>query len=338
MKFFDFSGIFRPLFSSVFIGVNIDGKVCSVKMLRVKDSKPIESINKDFRTVNNELPIDAIKFIKIFTKKYPFTYVSAMSKTYNQGVVKDTPKEENKDTGKFEINPKESSILDLKNWKIYINNSSIKENTDKYSKIDGLDYLFSPFLLIYNKIEQDLDEKTTLYVLQERNGISLLVADKENIYFGGYFIVENEIDEIGLTQTPAEKVFDDSLFTINDDDENFDDEMKDLDDLDSEYFIDKLNEKLLNEKEEGAKEKVEDIAKIGIITNIIQSSLREFYSNETYESKFIEKILILDTYGMSEQALNYLKENTMIDTHKISFSIPDSLINLSTLEFKKGVL
>ncbi|MDO7252313.1 hypothetical protein [Helicobacter cappadocius] len=337
MAIFNFSKFVRRFFSNVFIGINIDGRVCSVKIIRIKDEKILENIAREFKTINNEIPIEVIKLIRNYQKKYSFCYVGAMSKSYNQGILRIKDKKE--DYSKYGINPKECKMLDFKTWKTYIKNTEINENIERFSKINGIDYLFSPFVVIFRKIKNQLDGKTRLYILQERSSISLLVADNAEIYFGGYFMVEGEMEDVNMQDPHTEDFFD--IIVPEDEkdsnEEDIEDEIGDLEDLDSDFFIDKLNEKLLidNQEENLTKGKVDDIYKISVVTSIIQNSLMEFYSNDLYDSKFIEEFVILDAYGMSDGALNYLKDKMMIQTQKISFSIVDELVELSKIEFKR---
>ena len=72
----------RPFFSTILIGVNLDAKVCSLKIVVIKSNHVKNSITKEFKIVDKELPMEAAKLIKDYQRKYPFTYLSAMSKTY----------------------------------------------------------------------------------------------------------------------------------------------------------------------------------------------------------------------------------------------------------------
>lgn len=337
MNIFNFSKLRRKFFSSVFIGINIDGKSCSVRITQIKDEKILQNINREFKTINNEIPIEAIKLIRSFQRKYAFCYISAMSKSYNQGVLKAIDKKE--DYSKYGVNPKECKIIDFKSWKVYIKNNEIKENIERFGKINGIDYLFSPFVIIFAKIKNELDKKMRLYILQEKSSVSLLVADSEGIYFGGYFMIEGEMEDVNMSDPKTEDFFDILSTQDNKDvEEDFDDEIEDLEELDSDVFIDALNKKLLidNAQEENlTKGKVDDIYKISIVAGIIKNSLMEFYSNDLYESRFIDEFIILDTYGMSEAAMNYLKDNLMIQIQKKPFSIANELVELSKIEFKR---
>ncbi|PAF53388.1 hypothetical protein BKH42_06095 [Helicobacter sp. 13S00482-2] len=337
MSIFNFPKLIRTFFSNVFIGINIDGRTCSIKIIRIKDGKTLENINREFKTINNEIPIEAVKLIRKYQKKYSFCYIGVMSKSYNQGVIRS--KEKKEDYSKYGIDAKECNIIDFKTWKVYIKNAEIKENIEKFFKINGIDYLFSPFVIIYSKIKNELDSKTRLYILQERSSISLLVADNAEIYFGGYFMVEGEMEDVNISDTNTENFFDVVIPKDHKEEieEDFDDEIEDLEDLDSDIFINKLNEKLLidNQEENLTKGKVDDIYKVSVVADIIQNSLMEFYSNDLYDSKFIEEFVILDVYGMSEGALDYLRDKMMIQVSKKSFSLTDALADLSRIEFER---
>lgn len=333
MSIFNFSSFASHFFSKVFIAIDIDAKVCFVKIIRNKSEKIVENFNKEIKTVNHEFPMEAVKLIKNYQKKYPFTYVCAMSKSYNQGVFRDK-----KDLLNLGIEPKSCKILEMEKWGVYIKNSAILENITKFSKMGRLDFLFSPFVLIYYKIRQNISAKTRLYILQERSNISLFALDAEGVYFGGHYAIEGEVENVVLEETPIIENFFDTSFAEMDYKDNDDIDIDESDDFDSDLLLEKLNERLLadNQGEENAKEKVDDITRISVVSDIIQNTLKDFYSNELHESKFIEEIVILDAYGISDEAVAYLEGQTMIETRKINVNIVDELIGLSNIQFYKG--
>ena len=82
-----FTSFLSPLFSKVFIAINVDASTCSIKLIRVKNTNILESFTKEFKTSENNIPMDAIKIVRKYRKEYPFTYVSVMIKSLAQGVV-----------------------------------------------------------------------------------------------------------------------------------------------------------------------------------------------------------------------------------------------------------
>ncbi len=301
--------LLRPFFSTVLIGVNLDAKVCSLKIVVLKNGHVKSSVSKEFKIVNKELPMEAAKLIADYKRKYPFTYLSAMSKTYNQGLANCSKKGE---LIKFGVNAKTSHIIEMPNhWLFYIQQLAVDENRVKFIRALGLDYLFSPFVLVYESIKGRLTEKVRLYVLQERASITLFVADKKGVYFGGFFMVGGELENNEDKGA--------SMLEIH--------SAKEMSDLDS---IQKQQE-----AEMSRLEGLRDLARASNATEILKNSINEFYSNPIYNStQFIETIVLLDTYGMTEQAVAHIRNTLMIEVEVRSIHIPDALIDLAKAELK----
>ena len=263
----------------------------------IKNKRVKNTISKEFKIVDKELPMEAAKLIKDYKRKYPFTYLSAMSKTYNQGLANCAKKG---DLIKFGINAKTSHIIEMPNqWLFYIQNLAIDENRVKFIRALGLDYLFSPFVVMYENIKTQLKTSINLYVLQERGSMTLFVANKKGVYFGGFFMVGGELEQ-------------------NDDDKNSMKEvhsLQELSELDSILgSLDELNE-------------------IGELEGLAEAH-NEFYSNPIYNAQFIESIIILDTYGMTEQAIEHIRNALMLNLEVRPLDIPDALIKLAQQELK----
>ncbi|MDE7235155.1 MAG: hypothetical protein K2N45_00820, partial [Helicobacter japonicus] len=64
------------------------------------------------------------------------------------------------------------------------------------------------------------------------------------------------------------------------------------------------------------------------------NSINEFYSNPIYNAQFIESIIILDTYGMTEQAIEHIRNALMLNLEVRPLDIPDALIKLAQQELK----
>ena len=46
--------LLRPFFSTILIGVNLDGKVCSLQIVVMKNNKVKNTINKEFKIVDKQ--------------------------------------------------------------------------------------------------------------------------------------------------------------------------------------------------------------------------------------------------------------------------------------------
>ncbi|WP_295700334.1 hypothetical protein [Helicobacter mastomyrinus] len=330
--------LLRPFFSTILIGVNLDGKVCSLQIVVMKNNKVKNTINKEFKIVDKELPIEAAKLIKSYKRKYPFTYLSAMSKTYNQGLANCSKKG---DLIKFGVNSKTSRIVEMPNqWLFYIQNLAVDENRVKFIRALGLDLLFSPFMLVYEHIKNQLGNKIKLYVLQERASMTLFVADKKGVYFGGFFMIGGELeqsddDNSSMTEVHSFKELSELDSILGSLDElNEIGELEDLDEelIRKEFAPDEVDSQKQQEAEMSRLEALRDLARASNAAEILKNSISEFYSNPIYNAQFIETIVILDTYGITKQALDHIRQSLMIDVKVLPLNIPEALIRLAKAE------
>ena len=76
------------------------------------------------------------------------------------------------------------------------------------------------------------------------------------------------------------------------------------------------------------------MARASNAVEILKNSINEFYSNPIYNAQFIESIIILDTYGMTEQAIEHIRNALMLNLEVRPLDIPDALIKLAQQELK----
>lgn len=296
--------IIRPFFSTVVVSVNIDDRVCTVLIDRTRDGKLLESTQRNFRTFESDFPVEAGKFIRNYKRKYPFTYLCALVKSYNQGILDtNSPKA----VIGFGIIPKENTIIYFEEgFSIYAKNTAIHDEKIRYITALGIDLLFSPFLLGYTHIKDELDDTMRLYVLQERSASTLFIADSKGVHFGGYF-------SIGSMETSSS---DSSIF------DSVGSNLKE--ELEESGYLEDIDEK------DASKVFNEHYAMT--VTNLITSCLQEFYSNDIYSSAFIEEVVILDTYGIPLATINYIASNTMLEIRIQEININKELRRLAKLE------
>lgn len=301
-----------------------------------------KTFSKEFRIADKELPIEAAKIIKDYKRRYPFTYLSAMSKTYNQGLANCRKKG---DLIKFGVNAKTSHIVEMPNqWLFYIQNLAIDENRVKFIRALGLDYLFSPFALIYENVKNKLTLGIKLYVLQERGSITLFIANRKGVYFGGFFMVGGELEQSDKDNTPIAEMHSLEELSSLDSILGSTDELNEigaLENLDEslirkEFAPDEVDSQEAQEAEISRLEGLKDLARASNAAEILKNSINEFYSNPIYNAQFIESIVLLDTYGMTEQAIEHIRNALMIDLQVLTLNVPDALIELAKAELSRG--
>lgn len=301
-----------------------------------------KTFSKEFRIADKELPIEAAKIIKDYKRRYPFTYLSAMSKTYNQGLANCRKKG---DLIKFGVNAKTSHIVEMPNqWLFYIQNLAIDENRVKFIRALGLDYLFSPFALIYENVKNKLTLGIKLYVLQERGSITLFIANRKGVYFGGFFMVGGELEQSDKDNTTIAEMHSLEELSSLDSILGSTDELNEigaLENLDEslirkEFAPDEVDSQEAQEAEISRLEGLKDLARASNAAEILKNSINEFYSNPIYNAQFIESIVLLDTYGMTEQAIEHIRNALMIDLQVLTLNVPDALIELAKAELSQG--
>ncbi|MFA4813812.1 hypothetical protein VQW72_04600, partial [Helicobacter pylori] len=146
--------------SQVYISFNVDHNLLSAQILRVKNHRIKEKFFKTFETKvetkNGEVPIQALKIARTYSQKYPYTYFSAMSKAKEVLCEKqafEQIKQENQDYHACEVNQK---------YCVYVESEDFLKDFKRF-KIQDVDFLFSPFSLIYDFVHDHLEEKPLLY-------------------------------------------------------------------------------------------------------------------------------------------------------------------------------
>ena len=317
-----FTSFLSPLFSKVFIAINVDASTCSIKLIRVKNTNILESFTKEFKTSENNIPMDAIKIVRKYRKEYPFTYVSVMIKSLAQGVVLQNDK---KDILLGSIKLGECSVATSEHLNVFVKRSTLKEFLRRYNNIGGVDFVFSPFLIIDDNAQNFPTLGNNVYVLLQRSNIALMVIHKGKTEFSRFFIAQGEVAILNREEHKESELknFDD--FSL---DEDFDDFSKielnaSLEHLQTDMFIPNLDT---------TKIVYDDMPKAKIISKIIVDAIKEYYQNPVYNGEFIDKVIFLDACKLSDQAFEYIAKEVMIETVKRDVDLPDILIRFARKE------
>ena len=328
-----FRGLLQFFYSKVLIGLNLDNDSCQVHIIRIKNGTTKQNVKTDIKTIDNIFPAEALKLIKYYKKKFPFTYIGIFSKTYNQGAI---PTVDAKEFIKYNVNLQGYSAKSFDGtWSAYIKNQDCLEQISQYQDLGKLDLVFPPFVSIYLQSKKEIG-KTSLFVLQEKQNISVVISDGSQVFFGGFFEIQNDVMEMNASLSDQNNpslansnAFEDILSSLSD---NIDD----IDDLDID--IDDLGEENSGEYDKREQDRIEELkdfiratTTVGVLENIISS----YYANPNFQSTFIEQIIILDTYGITPDAIRHIKDSLMIETFVRPFSISEAITSLMLEEIKR---
>ena len=301
--------LFSRIYQKVIVSIDLCEKTCKI---RISNNKNTQQEEKTYKTINANFPIEAAKYIQKIQNKYPHTYTSAMIRTENQGLLNG----KNIDVfDKFGLDINSLKIILInKQWFIYVGKKNLQEYKNKFSKINGLDFVFSPFIIIYEKIKDRLDGAKKLYILQEKGSTSLLIADRDNIYFGNHIVFEQDrfVDE-------------------NKEDKKNNDDMIEFD------VIDEIDENIIikdfdKDSYDLSSNSLSELSIANHMIELITKTLNNFYQDNRYASDFIDELLILDGYGISDNAISHLKNNTMLETQFIRIDVCKEVEKLTKME------
>ena len=150
--------------------------------------------------------------------------------------------------------------------------------------------------------------------MQEKSSSSLLIADRDNIYFGEHIVFELDkfIDE---KQEEAKKSDEIEFDAIDEIDENII-----IKDFDNDF--------------EQSQNSLSELSIANYMIEFITKTLNDFYQDSRYASDFIEELLIFDGYGISDNAITHLKNNTMLETQFIRIDVCKEIEKLTKMELK----
>lgn len=325
----------KYLYLTVFVNLTIGRQKTNVYVEMVNHKgKVLRSDSKTFDVAY--LSGDLYEYIESFTKESPFYYVSILDNSTMQGAIPTCAK--NNIGYYYDISASEYKCFDDK-WIYYTAKSDIYEIEKVYSKV-GVDFVFSPFLVLANFFKDKIDSTLALFVLIEDGYLCLSIFNNSELLYAEYLDMETD-EEYELIMDDHldddEDIIgeDDSggidLDTIDNEDEeltdiNEIDELDDFGDIADLDFIEEIDdfsegkdeEEELAENEEGEelhKTTSDEINEDYQRFSLIQSSVSSFYKDDKFQSEFIENIYIADTVGISTDLKQYLEEEMFLNVY-----------------------
>ncbi len=284
-----FAKIFEALYPKVFINIIVKhtSTVVYVELYSKKGSA--NNIHAEFETI--QLDGKLLEFIQSYVRESPYYYITLLDCSNLQGALPTCSKDQL------------SYYYDLSNceykcyngeWIYYTSKSELRE-IEKIYKETGVDFIFSPFVVLANFFKDNISGNLALYALVQESFISIAVFENSKLLYAEHIDMQttSEMDGILLTND----VEDDDLEL-----ENID-ESKDA----KERLLD--GDDILEEVDNGSFN--EDYQRF----SLIQTSVAHFYKDEKYESTFLENIYIADAVGVSGDLKKYLEEEMFLNVY-----------------------
>lgn len=344
------------------ISVIIESNECTIRHEVLKNGKWIKEVTKRFRSFGGLLSKDAIDFIQAARKEHKFTYIATILGSINQGAVASCSKQE---LEKYKIDQSTVDTLCIDDaWSVYGYSEDIHWTKSVFNDIGGIDYIFSPFLILYSFFESELDDTPRMYILAQRSSVTVTVISKKKLLYGVYFILtdiedpqsdhmDEDEEQENTEQSQREQAQIEQEQGGDDDDLDelisLDDELEEiggLEDLDEgdklEEFEDDSDDESSSEASKKSlspeqKSSIDDFAKGMDMLNFIKNSLNEFYENPLYESDFISEVVLADGYGVTDDIVSYIHEMLLLEIKVKKVDIPSIVSEMALQEMRRAV-
>ncbi|WP_238702161.1 hypothetical protein [Helicobacter bilis] len=341
--------LFRPLFATVLIGVNHNTTACSIKVVKKRGGHIVEEIDKEFKILDGNLSAEVIKFIKKLKSRYAYSYVAILSKNTEQVLVPGVKKNQ---FAAFNVNEKEYKFIKLPSAFAFILKDDITQYQNMFKKAMGLDFLFSPFVLLFFKAKTFVGDRPKLFVLQEKEDLSVLVLTRKAILYGSFLPMSAGESVTNVRDSLPSSLSEDTLVSststqsgstaqglddLNTELGGLEDELEDYENFDFDSLTSEASENVSGSSDDddsggSSMDNLQDLGRSTTIINLLQAAIKDFYNNSLYESDFIEEIVFFDCYGISSQAVDNIKSNLMIDFSLVGLDLLRELTNVMQIE------
>ncbi len=275
--------IFESLYNKVFVNIIVDRSKSTVYIEMCSKDKVVNSYEEVFST--NSLNNNMLEFIATNTEESPYHYISILDRSATQGAIPTCSK--NKIAYYEDVSSVEYKCFNEK-WTYFTSQEELYSLQKDYEKL-GLDFIFSPFVILADFFEDKINDHMAMFILIEDSYISLSVFDNGQLLFSEHLDLEHTAnDELLLYEDINE-------FT----------ESKDVEEEFNENILE--DEMPINEAD-GFNEDYQRFA-------LIQSAVNGFYKDERYDSVFIESVYIADGVGVSNDLKRYLEEEMFLSVY-----------------------
>ncbi|WP_458699969.1 hypothetical protein ACKGJI_09095 [Sulfurospirillum sp. 1307] len=334
---------------NIFISVVQTNSNWTVYSKLIKNGTIKEKIEKTFESTNSEqIPVKMQEYLENLELEYNFSYIALFLNSLGQGAIKGVSAE---DFQKNSVDIKNVTHFAIENtWSVYASFIDINWSKKLFSDI-GLDFIYSPFMIIYRLIElEKAKDKPTMYILNHEDCISVAVFNGKCLDFGAFFktstedSLESDEEENWEEEKEVEGVENlVELDSLGDDDIGGIEELDDLSELDELGGLDEDKvdfEDVEEEKKDLGHFELEEVdgselELFGRDLNVykyILNSLKEYYKNPIYDSSFIDTFVIYDGYEVSSELLDMIENELLMDVELHKINIPEIVCDMAIKE------
>lgn len=332
------------LYNQIYVNIVAGNQKTAIYIEEVSFNGSTQNYEEIFETSEKQ---KINSFVAKIIKKSPINYISLLDNSVSQGA---TPTCSSSNMSQFCDMGVVNHICYTKQWGYYTSKLDILELRNNYKKL-GLDFIFSPFLVLVNFFKDKIDSDISMYILVGEDSITLSVFKDAKLLFAEQIDMQNHSefqDELGIVgdeeqeeELELELDADDGINLEHVDVEDDMDELDDFDDIEDLDTFDEMDEFA----EEETLEVVDTIApdfsdeESGFGEDyhrfsLIKSAINKFYQDDRYSSDFLLQVYIADAVGVSPELKKFLQEEMCLDVFIRKIDLGVELCELAKVEKK----
>lgn len=304
---------FKKIIPQIFIAIALEEKNNVVKICTYRNKTRIETQKKTFKEIEH-----LINYIKNYDKKiYPYR-IALFLNSVEQGVIPNL----SQNYESFGIDKARVKILTLNNAQLYTQMNNIEYFDKKFEKCGGLDFIFSPFALLYYLVQKENNNKITLFVYKYSRNLCLMICKGKEILIGDFKIfqekldIESEpLDNGTLDNEPHSSQDKDEIENSNSDEENLSNEDKSSNDENDISASNNAENDKQNTNLQDVKMDIKELKQFSEnmeICHYIIASIEKFYNDKHYSGDFIDGLIIFTHEKMIDSAIDFLENEIFI--------------------------
>jgi len=336
------SKILESLYLKVIVSIVVERKRTLVHIELCSKKGIIDEVSTEFNTTMlNDKMYD---FISEYIKESPYFYISILDTSIVQGALPTC--EKNKLEDYYDLSMSKYKCFDEK-WIFYTAKNDIYQIEREYEEI-GVDMIFSPFVILANFFKDKIDNNLAMYVLVQDGFISVAIFENAQLIYAQHLdmLAGDESEDILLEDDMDDDIdldldggIDLEDIDVEEGDIDSIDEFGDIEDLDSLEDIDEFSDNKDVEEElqeintslpedEDNEAFNEDYQRF----SMLQLAISRFYTDNKYESKFIENVYIADCVGVTNDLKKYLEEEMFFNVYVRQADLPAEVCELAKVE------
>lgn len=302
---------FQKIIPQIFIAIALEDKKNVLKICTYRNKTLISSQEKTF-----DKSEQLMNYVKNYDKKfYPYR-IALFLNSEEQGIIPSL----SQDYDAFGIGKISIKTLTLNNAQLYTATEHVEYFDSEWEEFGGLDFLFSPFALLYHLIQKEQKTKTTLFAYKYSQSLCLMVCKAKEILIGDFKIFEKSSNlefsgfEYDLNQPKneseeGEDLKDDEEISLDNLSQTLNDK---IDSLDSE---EEKNPIVNDDISYNGKMELEELGQFGSdmeLCRYIIASMERFYKDKHYKGDFIDEIVLFTHEDMMISTIDFLESETFI--------------------------